>query len=81
MTTTTERAAEPLTKRQRQVYECIVGFCETCGYGPTIREIATALGISSPNGVVCHLVVLKARGWITWSRGRSRTIRPVGGIR
>ena len=54
---------QPLTKRQQEVYEYIsqnINF-----YGPTVREIAAALGIKSPNGVVCHLAALEKKGYIS----------------
>lgn len=54
-----EQTKIPLTRRQQEVYQFIyenIGF-----YGPTVREIAAALGIKSPNGVVCHLSALEKR--------------------
>ena len=38
------------------------------GYGPTVREIGREFGIKSPNGVMCHLRALEARGSSTASR-------------
>ncbi len=56
---TTEPTA-PLTNRQAEALAFIranVGM-----YGPTIREIAEAMGIRSPNGVVGHLKALERKG-------------------
>lgn len=54
----------PLTDRQRQVLDFVRRYRRRMGYGPSIREIGRALGIRSPNGVVCHLRVLARKGWI-----------------
>lgn len=66
-----------LTKRQRQVYEFIRGKIESRGYGPTVREIGLAFGISSPNGVMCHLEALVMKGRITRDPRHARAIQLV----
>ena len=38
----------PLTKRQRSVYEFIESYIHEKGFGPTVREIAEAVNLSSP---------------------------------
>jgi len=53
-----------LTERQREVYNFIKSKIEGRGYGPTVREIGTAFGIRSPNGVMCHLKALEKKGLI-----------------
>ena len=58
-----------LTKRQREVYEFIREKIRGRGYGPTVREIGKAFGISSPNGVMCHLLALEKKGMITREKG------------
>lgn len=80
-TAAAEAEPKPITDRQREVYDCIVDHCERRGYSPTIREIGVALGIKSTNGVVCHLRPLVRKGWISWTEGRARTIRPIGGLK
>lgn len=67
----------PLTKRQRLIYDQITTQQAQKGYPATVREIADALGIRSPNGVVCHLQVLKRKGWVTWEKNHARTLRPL----
>ena len=58
----TEAEPDKLTQRQQEVYEFI---CKNAGfYGPTVREIAAALQIASPNGVMCHLEALEQKGYI-----------------
>ena len=65
----------PATPRQLEVRAWIAKYCECTGYHPTIREVATAFGFKSPNGVMCHLRPLRARGLVSWIDGRSRTLR------
>lgn len=72
---------QPITARQREVYDWVVDYCETRGYSPTIREMCKAFGFNSPNGALCHLHPLRKRGWISWQENTSRTIRPIGGLK
>ena len=43
-------------------------------YSPTVREIAAAFQIASPNGVVCHLKALERKGLIRRTPRSSRGI-------
>ena len=53
-----------LTPKQQQIYNFIRKQIETKGYPPAIRDICEAFGISSPNGVMCHLKALQKKGYI-----------------
>jgi repressor LexA len=66
---------DQLTKRQRDVYEFIKDKIQNRGYGPTVREIGEHFGISSPNGVMCHLKALEKKGLITRQPNMSRAIQ------
>ena len=66
---------DKLTKRQKAVYEFIRDKIRTRGYGPTVREIGDNFGISSPNGVMCHLKALEKKGLITREKNMSRAIQ------
>lgn len=45
---------------------------------PSIRDLCDALGIKSPNGIVCHLKALRQRGLLVGTANhRSRAIIPV----
>jgi repressor LexA len=66
---------DQLTKRQRAVYDFIREKIQTRGYGPTVREIGDNFGISSPNGVMCHLKALEKKGLITREPNMSRAIQ------
>lgn len=63
-----------LTKQQQAVYDFIKDCMISRGYGPTIREIGLYMGISSPNGVICHLRALEKKGTIVRSANKSRAI-------
>ena len=54
----------PLTTKQQAIYNFIRKHIETKGYPPAIRDICDAFGISSPNGVMCHLTALAKKGYI-----------------
>lgn len=49
-----------LTARQRE----ILAFFRGREYPPSIREIGENFGITSPNGVVCHLKALIKKGYL-----------------
>ena len=66
---------DQLTKRQKAVYEFIRDKIRGRGYGPTVREIGQNFGISSPNGVMCHLKALEKKGFITREPNMSRAIQ------
>ena len=59
---TEPRAA--LTKKQQAIYNFIRKHIEEKGFPPAIRDICDAFGISSPNGVMCHLKALQKKGYI-----------------
>ena len=54
----------PLTAKQQAIYNFIRKHIETKGFPPAIRDICEAFGISSPNGVMCHLKALQKKGYI-----------------
>ena len=59
---TEPRAA--LTKKQQAIYNYIRKHIEEKKFPPAIRDICDAFGISSPNGVMCHLKALQKKGYI-----------------
>ena len=70
--------AEPLTDRQEEILEYIQRYIQTQGYPPTIREIGTAFGIRSTNGVNDHLKALEKKGFLSRDTLKSRAMRPIG---
>lgn len=67
------KEAPQLTRRQAEAMDFI--RANSGLYGPTIREIAEAMGIASPNGVVAHLKALEHKGLIKRMPRRSRGIK------
>ena len=53
-----------LTAKQQAIYKFIREHIEQKGFPPAIRDICDAFGISSPNGVMCHLKALQKKGFI-----------------
>jgi repressor LexA len=66
---------DQLTDRQKDVYDFVRDKIRNRGYGPTVREIGDQFGISSPNGVMCHLKALEKKGLITREPNMSRAIQ------
>jgi len=69
-----------LTKRQRELLNFIEAEVAGRGIPPTVREIGRRFGISSPNGVLCHLKTLEEKGYLKKEPGVSRGIKLVTGI-
>ncbi len=66
-----------LTARQTEILNFIRNNVNTYGFPPTIAEIASAMGMKSPNGVRDHLKALKRKGVIELIPFTSRGIRLV----
>jgi repressor LexA len=60
--------------RQGIVY-VIRRFILEHGYSPTVREIGSQLGKSSPHTIKYHLDKLRGAGRVTWETGKTRTLR------
>ncbi len=55
---------EDITQRQAQIFEFIVDQIATNYTPPTLREMMAHFGITSPNGISCHLRALVAKGYL-----------------
>jgi repressor LexA len=55
-----------ITKRQSQTLKTIKRLKNTLGKFPSIRDIATAMKIKSPNGVYKHLQALVEKGYLEY---------------
>lgn len=60
----TETPANKLTTKQQAILNFIRDHIQDKGFPPAIRDICDAFGISSPNGVMCHLKALQKKGHI-----------------
>ncbi len=63
-----------LTRRQRAIYDFIVGQVSLKGIPPTLMEIADAFGLSSAAGISDHLKAIERKGFIRRRPGASRGI-------
>lgn len=66
-----------LTPRQRHLLRLIAERV-LAGRPPTVRELNRLTGISSPNGIVCHLEPLESKGLIRREDNQARGITLVG---
>jgi repressor LexA len=69
---------EGLTPRQEQVLAFIRESVRVNGYPPTVREICTALDLSSPSTVHAHLANLERQGLIRRDPTKPRALDVVG---
>ena len=59
------------------IYNFIKAFIERNGYSPSVREIATGVGVSSTNTVKYHKNWLTDDGLIDYIPGMPRSLRIV----
>jgi repressor LexA len=69
--------SEELTDRQREILTFIQRHIDDNGYPPTVREIGSAFGIRSTNGVADHLKSLERKGFLARGSLKSRALRPI----
>jgi repressor LexA len=69
---------QPLTPRQAEVLDWILGVVEEKGYFPSYREIGEAFGMRSPASIARHIDALVRKGRLVREGGR---IHPAGGGR
>ena len=65
---------EKLTGKQNQVLDYLKKFMAKKGYPPTVREIGSALNLSSPATVHAHLNTLVDKGYIKKGNSKNRAI-------
>lgn len=63
-----------LTERQREVLDVIRDSVRAQGYPPSVREIAAAVGLSSPASVQNHLTALEGKGYIRRGVAKRRAL-------
>lgn len=66
---------EPLTEVQQQLYDWLVDYITQHQHSPSIRQMMRAMGLKSPAPIQSRLEHLRAKGYISWTEGRARTIR------
>ena len=63
-----------ITKRQQQIYDFIRAYQKEKGYPPSVREMAAAVGLSSPSTVHAHLSALEDHGLIKRDATKPRAL-------
>lgn len=63
-----------ITKRQQQIYDFIRSYQNEKGYPPSVREMAAAVGLSSPSTVHAHLNALEELGLIKRDATKPRAL-------
>ena len=63
-----------LTRRQEEILNYIKSYIVSHGYPPTVREIGSALGISSPATIHAHLSNLEQKGYIKKDGSKNRAL-------
>jgi repressor LexA len=63
-----------LTSRQRRILNAVRDYYQEHGYPPSLREIATLAGLSSPSSVQYQLGELERMGWIRRHPNRPRAL-------
>ncbi|MCI9887309.1 transcriptional repressor LexA [Micrococcales bacterium 31B] len=66
-----------LTARQRKILETIREAVQSRGYPPSVREIAQAVGLSSPSSVSHQLINLERKGYLRRDPNLPRAIEVV----
>lgn len=66
--------ARKITKRQQQIYDFIRAYQQEKGYPPSVREMAAAVGLSSPSTVHAHLSALEEHGLIKRDATKPRAL-------
>jgi repressor LexA len=67
-----------LSERQRQILEFIKSDTRRRGYPPTVRDIGSAVGLSSSSTVHSHLAALEAKGLIRRDPSKPRALEVLG---
>ena len=63
-----------MTDKQERLLQFILDFHKENGYSPSIREMAQGMGVSSPSTIKAMLDRLEAKGMLTKSSGRARSL-------
>src|SRR5471032_1786438 len=69
-----EPPAAPLTARQREILAFVNDHSAQHGYPPTVREIGTAVGLTSSSTVHAHLANLERIGLLRRDPAKPRAI-------
>ena len=66
-----------LYNKQKQIYDYLCQYIQKNDFAPTLREIASAMGVSSVATIHEHLTALEEKGLIRRSKGKNRSLEIV----
>ena len=69
----------PISEKQREILAFIRDYTNGQGYPPSVREIASAVGLRSPSSVHAHLKRLRELGYLEKDDHKTRAITLAGG--
>ncbi|MEB3338506.1 MAG: transcriptional repressor LexA [Leptolyngbyaceae bacterium] len=64
-----------LTTAQQQLFDWLADYIRRNQHSPSIRQMMQAMDLKSPAPVQSRLDHLRAKGYISWTEGKARTIR------
>lgn len=68
---------EALTQAQQELYDWLVEYIRSAQHAPSIRQMMKAMNLKSPAPIQSRLERLRSKGYIDWTKGKSRTLRIV----
>lgn len=68
---------DPLTKKQKEVYDYIKNFIDENGYAPSYREIAAFFNLSSTGTIAEYINILEQKGYLTKEPADARAVQLV----
>jgi len=68
---------QPLTRRQREIFDYVKGHIAEQGYAPSLEEIGERFGLSSVATVHKHISHLVEKGYLRRASNRSRSVEPI----
>ncbi|MBD1861428.1 MULTISPECIES: transcriptional repressor LexA [Trichocoleus] len=66
---------ERLTEAQQQLFDWLLEYIRHHHHSPSIRQMMQAMELKSPAPIQSRLEHLRAKGYISWTEGKARTIR------
>ncbi len=71
---------EAPTAQQERIAAFVEEYRRKHGSGPSHREIADEFGFSSTNAVRSHIALMKKKGIVDYTSGKSRSLRVIGSL-
>ena len=68
---------DPLTKKQKDIYDFIKSFINENGYAPSYREIGQYFNLSSTGTIAGYISVLESKGYLTKEPADARAVQLV----